>query len=98
MRRVSTETQVGSAVCVATPLSDGTHSLHLGRIVEVTPTEICLEQVTWVGATGRHHKFFAGDYDKNTELEVYPPTIIKRLPRWGDEVTDWPYPLPTESR
>ena len=95
---VGIESIVGQAVYVEVPLPDGTHSGHLGEIAEVTPLEICLRRVSFVGHTGRHHVFMGGNLDENAEIECYPPNSIKRLPRWGAMVTDWPHDLPTESK
>jgi hypothetical protein len=93
----SLEETVGSTVCVAVQLPDGTHTYHLGEVVEVNQLEICLKRVAWVKHTGRHFEFMAGNFTSNAEIEVYPPDSVKRVPRWGSEVTDWPFEIPKES-
>jgi hypothetical protein len=85
-------------VLIEVPLPDGTHSYWLGRVVEVTPTEINLDHAVFVSHMGRRHKFVSGEYDETCELEPYPPEAIQRLPRWGAMVCDWLHPIPRDMR
>jgi hypothetical protein len=97
MSSIGIESIIGQQVYVEVPLPDGALSGHLGELVEVTQLEICLRRVAWVSHTGRHGEFMAGKLGDNAQIEVYPPDQVKRLPRWGASVTDWPHEIPRES-
>ena len=88
----------GHAVCVETPRPDGSSTTWLGKIGEVTPTEIGLTEVVWVAHTGRRSEFLAGKFGAACELEPWPAEAEVRLPRWGAVVGDWLHEIPREAR
>jgi hypothetical protein len=64
---------------------------HTGRIVELTPTDIVLEDAAWIASTGR----FANALKNGAFDEVEPfedPIVVSR----GAviDVTTWKHPLP----
>uniref|UniRef100_A0A6H2A345 Uncharacterized protein n=1 Tax=viral metagenome TaxID=1070528 RepID=A0A6H2A345_9ZZZZ len=90
------ELPYGHPVFVECPLPDGGGSFWLGRIGSVTAKEINLFEASWVAQAGERWKFQLGEYDDDCQIHPLVPTAVKRLPRWGALVDDWPHPLPAE--
>ena len=81
---------VGNAVLVRLV----TH-YYTGRIVELTDTEIVLEDAAWIADTGR----FADALAKGTLNEVEPFPGVVTLSRGAMvDATAWTHPLPREQK
>jgi hypothetical protein len=92
------EENIGKQAYVECPLPDGAMVGHLGVIVEVTPTELCIDSAAHVSHTGRRYKFFAGELDNEADIEPIPDGQIVSLPRWGAIVTLWPHEIPRKAK
>jgi hypothetical protein len=89
---------VGSNVAIEIPLRDGSVSLVTGRIEKRTKGAIVLSSAAFVKDTGRRTEFFAGRFDANCEIEVYPEDVQLEIPAQGCLIYSWPHALPRAMR
>ena len=85
---------IGSNVVVEIPLADGWPSMMMGKMLVRTEKKIVLTCAAWVCCTGRRTEFFAGRFDSNCEIEVYPATAEIELPAKGAVLYSWDHELP----
>jgi hypothetical protein len=71
---------------------------YCGRITRVTPTEIVLEDASWIADTGtRLSNFLKGEFSSSTEIEPFHDKVI--VPRTAIiDATIWSAALPREQR
>jgi len=80
-------------VAIDIPLSDGTTSLIVGRMINRTRDWITLTDAAMVKDTGRRSEFFAGRYDSNVEIEAYPDNMSIEIDTRGVIIYSWPHEL-----
>lgn len=66
---------------------------YTGHIIEVTETEIVIDQAAWIPDTGRFNEALArGQFG---EVEPYPDDVPVAISRGGIvAVSEWKFPLP----
>lgn len=48
----------------------------LGRLIDVTDTELVFTECAWIPDTGRYHEYMKGNYTSSFECEPYPADAI----------------------
>lgn len=72
---------------------------YLGKCTKILEGAVVVEKCVWIGDTGRFHKFVAGEFDSNVELEPYPvDREVHVLYESLLDFSEWPYGIPSEAR
>ena len=66
----------------------------VGRLVEIGPFHVILEEASWVANCGRLHEFIAKG--KTAEMEIEPVGTMS-TPHHGATIIDWPHKLFTKA-
>lgn len=74
----------------------GVAMYYTGRIVEVSPDEIIIEDAAWIADTGRFSLALRGG--NFNEVEPYPPGPISILRASVLDISLWPHALPREAK
>ena len=88
--KIQSPLRVGNGVFIR-----GVTNYYTGKIVALTRDEIVLTDAAWIADTGR----FSGALRSGVlnEVEPYPGTVTVGRGAVCD-VTDWPHPLPRETK
>jgi len=90
MSTVRSTFSVGDAVLIRTATYHYT-----GRIIATSEAFITLDHAAWIADTGRYHVAFLSGFDRNAEIEPYPPTLRVYIAMAAIvEIAEWPHELP----
>jgi hypothetical protein len=84
----------GDKIAVEMPIGNQEVMLLLGQLVERTSESILLTEAAFVKDTGRRTEFFAGRFDSDCEIEVYPDNMQIEIPAHGCILYLWIHDLP----
>ncbi len=98
-----TKKPVAKKPAIASPLNVGSKVFiravtyhYLGKVVSITPTEVILEQASWVAVGGRFNLFLSEGVQSSAEIERYPGLVSVQKAAIVD-ACEWLHPLPTVS-
>lgn len=66
----------------------------VGKLVDVLPHALVLEDCSWIASTGRLHEFMAKGKAENMEVE--PLGEVRHCVQWRS-VSEWPHKLFTKA-
>lgn len=69
---------------------------YLGAVVAITPTEVILDQASWVAVGGRFNLFLSEGVQSSAEIERYPGLVSVQKAAIVD-ACEWLHPLPVVS-
>jgi hypothetical protein len=90
--------EIGNNVVIEIPLADSSVTMLVGKLENRTPESFILSQAAFIKDTGRRTLFFAGEFDTNCEIEVYPEDMQIEGPARGCIFYAWPHALPKDMR
>ena len=71
---------------------------YVGRLIDVGPFDLVLEECAWVADTRRFHSFLADGPSAEAEIEPYPDGRVCISRTLVQDCSEWRHALPREAQ